>query len=289
MSGEVIRSVLWEWNVRVHSFDQQVEAAAAGGFDCLTLPYRKYRGEVAAGRSARDLVTIAGDKGVRLDFLDGMSGWASVRYPPGADEFLKGALDFGIDDALELCDGAGLKHIVAIAGFTAGALPHAQLVDSFGRFCEQAAAAGIWVDLEAMAMMGLPTLRSTWDIVRDAGCTNSGLLFDSWHFVRADPDMKLLAAIPRGRIVNIQIVDGSREPRGGDLWEDAMHYRELPGQGELPIGDMLGILRDTQDLRSAGPEALSDVLDKLPAAEAGRLAGEATRNAMKAAGYSSYR
>jgi len=283
MSLERPAYVLWEWNVRVHPFDQQVEAAAAGGFDVLTLPYRKYMHEVGAGRSARELKAVAADRGLKLDFLDGMSGWTPVRYPPSADAFLKNALDFGVEEALELCDAAGLRHIVAIAGFESGALPHTQLVDCFARLCERAARADIWVDLEAMPMMGLPTLRSAWDIVRDAARANSGLMFDSWHFVRGGADMNLLASIPRGRIANIQIVDGSREPRSVDLWEDAMHYRELPGQGELPLQEILQILLKTQDLRSLGPEALSDELDKLTAVEAGKLAGRTTRSILAAA------
>jgi sugar phosphate isomerase/epimerase len=283
MRSEPPKYVLWEWNVRVHSFDQQVAAAAAGGFDVLTLPYRKYMQEAAVGRSARELRAFAAEQGVTLDFLDGMSGWTSVRYPPGADAFLKSALDFGADEALELCDAAGLRHIVAIAGFAPGALTHAELVDDFARFCERAADAKIWVDLEAMPMLGIPTLRSAWDVVREAGSANSGLMFDSWHFVRGAADMNLLASIPRGRIANIQIVDGSRDPRSPDLWEEAMHFRELPGQGELPLQEILEVLLKTQDLRSVGPEALSDDLDKLSAVEAGGLAGRATRGVMTAA------
>lgn len=283
MRSETPKYVLWEWNVRVHSFDQQVAAAAAGGFDVLTLPYRKYVHEAALGRSARDLMAAAAERDITLDFLDGMSGWTSVRYPPGADAFLKSALDFGVDEALELCDAAGLRHIVAIAGFPSGALTHSKLVDDFGRFCERAAAANIWVDLEAMPMLGVPTLRCAWDIVREAASKNSGLMFDSWHFLRGDADMSLLASIPRGRIRNIQIVDGSRKPRSADLWEEAMHFRDLPGQGELPLQQILAILLKTQDLTSVGPEALSDELDKLPAVDAGRLAGLTTRGIMSSA------
>jgi sugar phosphate isomerase/epimerase len=285
MSSGSIQTVLWEWNVRVHPFEAQLSAAAAGGFDVLTVPYRKFRSELALGRTARDLQRMAADVGVALDFLDGMSGWAPIRYPSGADEFLIAALDFGVDQALDVCAELGLKHIVAIAGFESGALEFAKLVDSFGRFCERAAADDIWVDLESMPMLGLPTLKSTWDIVREANCKNSGLLLDTWHFMQSDPDLTLLGSIPRGRIVNVQIVDGARHPRGGNLWDEAMHFREFPGEGELPLTEILKVLRDTQDLRTVGPEALSDRVDKLPAAEAGAHAAMTTRQAMRSAGF----
>ena len=279
-----MRRVMWEWTVRAHGFDGQVEAAAAGGFDVLTLPYRKYLAERASGRTAEDLGAHAKSAGITLDFLDGMSGWAPIRYPAGADEFLRQALDFGPDEAFELCEATGMRHIVAIAGFAVDDLPLAQLVDSFGSFCDRAAAAGITVDLGSMPMMGLPPLGDEGDIVREAGRPNSGILLDTWHFMRGGADFPLLERIPRGTIRNIQIVDGLAKPPGPDLWEDAMHNREFPGRGALPLDQILSVLRDTQDIASVGPEALSDRVDRLTPAEAGREAAEAIDAVLKSSG-----
>lgn len=136
-------------------------------------------------------------------------------------------------------------------------------------------------------MMGLPTLRNVWDVVREVDQPNCGIVFDTWHFIRSGADMELLRAIPRGRIAHVQLADGPLQPTSEDLWQDAGHHRELPGDGELPILEMMQTLHRTQDLRSIGPETLSDKLDKLSAVEFGRLAGQATRNAMSAAGYGS--
>jgi len=276
--------VLWEWTVRAHSFDRRVEAAAAGGFDILPLSYRNYRSELAAGRRGEDLAAIAADQGILLDFLDGMTGWAPIRFPKGADEFLREAMDFGAHEALEMCNAAGMRQIVAIAGFLPGALSHAELVDNFGRFCEQAASANIRVVLEAMPMLGLPCLSDCWDIVHEANCANSGLMVDTWHFMRGGADMELLKSIPRGYITDVQLADGPLTGES-DLWEEASHRRELPGVGELPIKDILALLRQNQDLRTVGPEALSDKLDKLSPIEVGELSGDATRAALTAAGY----
>jgi sugar phosphate isomerase/epimerase len=275
-----MRTVMWEWNVRALDFDRQVEATVAAGFDILTLPFRKYCAFTADGRSAEDLVAIAADRGITLDFLDGMSGWAPVRYPDGADAFLREALDFGPDEAFALCRRTGMIRIVAIAGFASGQVPHDVLVESFGAFCDRAADLGIRVDLEPMPMMGLPRLADAWAIVRDADRPNSGVLFDSWHFMRGGADWDLLRSIPRGRIRNAQIVDGLAEPPSPDLWEDAMHHREFPGLGVLPLDRMLTILRDTQDLESVGPEALSDRVDALAPAELGRQASETLHAAL---------
>src|SRR3546814_16769922 len=95
MNHNLPKTVLWEWTVRAHSFDRRVEAATAGGFDILPLSYRNYRRELAAGRRGEDLAAIAADQGILLDFLDGMTGWAPIRFPDGADDFLRQAMDFG--------------------------------------------------------------------------------------------------------------------------------------------------------------------------------------------------
>src|SRR3546814_2129922 len=175
-------------------------------------------------------------------------------------------MDFSPHQALDMGRAAGLRHIVAIAGFLPGALSHAELVDNFGGFCELAASANIRVVLEAMPMLGLPRLSDCWDIVREANCTNSGLMVDTWHFMRGRADMELLKSIPRGNITDVQLADGPLAAET-DLWEEASHRRELPGTGELPTKDILTLLRPTQDLRTVGPEALSDKLDMLRSEE----------------------
>ena len=280
-----MRKVLWEWNVRAHSFVDQIKAATAGEFDALTLPYRKYVAEHAAGRPAEMLATMARDEGVTLDFLDGVSGWAPIRYPSAADEFLRKALDFGPDEVFSLCEGACLRHIVAIAGFEHADLPHSQLVECFGTFWSRAAAEGIWVDLEAMPMLGLPRLADAWAIVREANQPNSGVLLDTWHFMRGGADFELLGSIDRGKIVNIQVVDGLAAAPSAGLWEDANHHREFPGRGELPLTRILELLHATQNLESAGPEALSDRVDRLSAAENGREAAATLNAVLNAAGF----
>lgn len=279
-----MRRILWEWNVRALAFDDQVVAAAAGRFDCLTLPYRKYLAETAAGRAAEDLAATAVSAGIALDYLDGMSGWCRVRYPDGADEFLRTAMDFGPEEAFALCERTSMKRIVAIAGFAAGQIETAELVDSFGAFCDAAAQHGIWVDLEPMPMLGLPTLGHAWDVVRQAARPNSAVLLDTWHFMRGGAPFDLLESLPRGAIGNVQIVDGLAEQFGPDLWEDAMHHREFPGLGALPLDRILRILAATQDITAIGPEALSDRVDRLPAKELGPQARDTLDRVAGAAG-----
>jgi sugar phosphate isomerase/epimerase len=275
---------MWALTVRASSFDQQVEATAKAGFDVLTLPYRTYLAEKATGRTAEDLVTVARNSGVEIDYFDGMSGWAPQRYPTGDEGFLRAALDFGAEETLDLCARTGMRHIVAIAGFEAGRLETDVLIDAFATFCDQAADLGIWVDLEPMPMLGIPTLGMAWDIVRGAGRSNSAVLLDTWHFMRGGADFALLESMPRGSITNLQIADGLAEAPTEDLWDDASHNREFPGLGALPIQKILGIVARTQDVHSIGPEAMSDRIDQLTPEQLGLEARATLDNAAIASG-----
>src|SRR3546814_18168709 len=109
-------------------------------------------------------------------------------------------------------------------------------------------------------------------------------MVDKWHFMRGGADMELRKSIPRGNSTDVQLADGPLAAEN-DLWEEASHRRELPGAGELPTKDILTLLRQNQDLRTVGPEALSDKLDMLSAIAVGKLSGDAKRAARAAAGY----
>jgi sugar phosphate isomerase/epimerase len=280
----VLSKVLWEWNVTNHLFEQQIEGAVAGCYDILTVPVRRFRAEVARGLSAQSMLAIARENGVRLDFLDGMSSWAPTRFPDDADPFVRAALDFSADEALDICERLELKNIVAIGGFSPGKFDLGQLIDAFGDFCDRASRHGIWVDLEAMPMLGIPTLADAYAIVGGANRPNSGLLFDTWHFMRGHPDMELLSSLPRGMIRNVQLADAAREVQGS-LWEDATLHRRFPGEGDFPMVEMLQIINETQNISSFGPEILSTEIHAMSAEEAGRRSARSTEAVMRRAGF----
>jgi len=138
--------------------------------------------------------------------------------------------DYSVEESLEICDVLGLRHILAVGAFDKGAVEMAQLIDTFGRFCEQAARYGVWVDLEPMPMLGIPNLKMAREIIGKVGAKNSGIMLDTWHFMRAGADFPLLRSLPAGAISDVQVVDATTTARSGDLWEDAAHYRMFPAK-----------------------------------------------------------
>lgn len=280
-----ISRVLWSGVVRRYPLAEQIRVAANAGFDKLTVPYDVYRRHREAGISADEMLARAADSGIVLDFLDGFGSWLPQRYPRDAPAWIREMLDCSSEQGLDMCTRLGLKNIVALGYFEPGAFDQFELIDHFGAFCEKANAIGVRVDLEFIPHFGIRTLSDAWNIVGRAARPNGGILLDTWHFMRSNPDVALLEAIPSGTIVNLQLADGPLKPRGATIDEDAVLYREMPGEGQLPIIEMLKILLKKGEIQSVGPELFYLTDDRPNAEEASRNAARATEATMAKAGY----
>jgi len=88
MKPITIDYVFWSAPVRRYSFREHLKAAEAGGFTSLAVAPEAYRQAISSGLSAKDMVTMASDKGVALRHLDTLSDWAPIRVPLEIDAVL---------------------------------------------------------------------------------------------------------------------------------------------------------------------------------------------------------
>lgn len=280
-----VQPVLWDLSVAFRDFRKKVAAAAAGGFAILTIPTRVYLKELAQGRSAQEMLRIAGDAGISLNFLDGLTGWAPLRYPSDIDPWIKDAFDVSSEHGLDICEELGMDSIVAVGAFDRGILGVPELINAFGGFCERAAKRGIWVDLEFMrSMPGVDSLEMARCIVEGCGAHNCGIMLDTWHLMRGGGTLDQLASMSPGRIVNIQIVDGPTSPSAPRAIDDALNARLLPGEGDLHVADIVAVASAVGPLRTIGPEVSTTQIHGCSDVEVGRICAEATKAVAKKAG-----
>ena len=227
---------------------------------------------------------MASDKGVALRHLDTLTDWAPIRVPSEIDAGLRSRFDVSVDECFAICEALGLETILAVAGYDKDAIPLEILVDGFGRLCDRAAQNGLWVDLEFMPFWGLPDLASAWAIVGAVQRKNAGIMIDTWHFSKGNPDFALLRSLPGERFVSVQVADAMRDQRGATLFEDTVRFRKFPGEGELPIAEILTILHQKGHLRRIGPEVFSDEADALSPEIAGKRSAESLHHVLHAAG-----
>jgi sugar phosphate isomerase/epimerase len=284
MKPTTIDYVFWPAPVRRYSFREHLEAAQAGGFTSLAVAPEAYRQGRASGLSTRDMVTMANDWGVGLRHLDTLTDWAPIRVPSEIDAGLRARFDVSADECFAICEALELETILAVAGYDKGAFPLDVLIDGFGRLCDRAAQNGLWVDLEFMPFWGLPDLASAWAIVSGAQRKNAGIMVDTWHFSKGSPDFELLRSLPGEQLVSVLVADAMKTQRGATLFEDTVRYRKFPGEGELPVVEILTILQEKGHLRHIGPEVFSDEADALSPEAAGKRSAESLWRVLDAAG-----
>ncbi len=276
---------LWPACVRAHSFEDQLEAAAFARFDRLCIGPLTYQDLRTRGKSPAAIVRMARKHGVALGHYDGFSDWAPIRYGPDLPDAARDIFDVSTDDCLRICNELGLNAICAVGAFQRGQVETSALIEGFAEFCDRAAESGLRVDLEFVPMWGVATLEDAWTIVRESGAENAGILLDMWHFFRGEPDMELLRKLPEGSITAVQLTDAAAALEGNDLFEDCLHYRRLPGQGELPVQEVMEILRDKGGVQSVGPEVFADELDRLDSREAALRTAASSQRVMASAGW----
>ncbi|GAB3287478.1 sugar phosphate isomerase/epimerase family protein [Parahaliea aestuarii] len=277
-----VELTLWPACVKTHGFADQLAAAAEAGYHTLAMGPLTYRKLLQEGCSPAEIRRMARDHGVKLGHYDGFARWARYPFAQGTPSAAKEVFADSVDECLQTCQDLELAAICATGVYDPLEAEQSCLIDDFGEFCEKAARCGVQVDLEGIPMWGVPDLASAWAIVEGSGCNNAAVLLDSWHFFRGSADWELLRAMPAGSIRTVQLADARELPPERSLLEDCLGYRLLPGEGDIPLKTLLGILKDKGGIYSFGPEVFSHELDALDARTAAARCERATRKVISA-------
>ena len=85
--------------------------------------------------------------------------------------------------------------------------------------------------------------RDAWEIVRRANHQNVGIILDSFHTLSKKIDLNSIASIPREKIFIVQLADAPLHEM--DLLYWSRHFRNMPGQGDLPVLNFMDALNKT--------------------------------------------
>jgi sugar phosphate isomerase/epimerase len=110
--------------------------------------------------------------------------------------------------------------------------------------CERAAPAGMRVALEFLMIAKVRSLATAHSIVQECDHPAAAILIDSLHWQRDGGDLEALAAIDGRLFPYAQICDGNLDcaDEFGAYLEDALDLRSAPGEGELPLRELLSVL-----------------------------------------------
>ncbi len=209
-----------------------VRAAAAAGFGRVGLrinppPHTPLQWPLAGdARRVRELRQICEAAGVDVVECEGFS----IR--PGTT--IAGDLP-GLDAAAAL----GCRFVLA-----GGIEPdESRLIDRLGELAHAAAARGLRVGMEFMSWTPLRTLEDARRVHAKVGAANLGILVDFLHLARTGGSARDLAHVPADALAYAQICDATRMPAPGlDLVDEARTHRFYPGDGELPLAELVAAL-----------------------------------------------
>lgn len=112
---------------------------------------------------------------------------------------------------------------------------------SLAALCDRAAPLKLSIDLEFMVFTAVKSLEAATSIVTASAAPNAGVLVDTLHLHRSGGSAAHLAAIPPHLLRFVQICDAPLMAPD-NLVHEARHARLLPGEGELPLADILRAL-----------------------------------------------
>jgi len=109
---------------------------------------------------------------------------------------------------------------------------------------EHAARRGLRIAFEALAWgRHINDYRDAWEAVRRADHPAVGLVLDSFHILARKTDLGAMRAIPGDRIFLVQLADAPFLEMDYLSW--SRHFRNFPGQGDLPVLDFMAALSAT--------------------------------------------
>ena len=236
------------------TFRELVEATAGADVATIALTYQQYRRFSQGGESDAQMVEIARSNGVRVIDIEAL--FAVLDADPS------GRTAAHAERLLALAEVFGAQSIGTHSNFD-GDLEVA--AERLRRFCDAAAARGLWVGVEPVPVMTLSDLATAWDVMECSGAANVGLVLDTWHFSRGAGTLAMVRSLPARAFRTVQISDGAFVgPPDLDYLEDTLSNRLPPGEGEL---DLTGIVQALVDIGADvawDMEICSSVLDALP-------------------------
>jgi sugar phosphate isomerase/epimerase len=257
------------------SFREKLEAACAGGFAAITLWPHDYQRARAEGSSDAELRRMLADHGLVVADLDPLLTWL-----PGEEELAarSSAGAASESDFYRIADAVGGTSLNLAQAFGRSADPGAA-AEALAGVAERAAGHGLRVTLEFLPWSGIPDAGAAWEIVRRAGHPGAAVMVDTWHHFRGSCDHAQIRAIPGERLGSIQLNDAPAKA-ADDLVQESVEGRLLPGDGDIPLVEILRAVRATGTRVPVGVEVFSAELDRLPPVEVGRRAAAAARRVL---------
>ncbi|MET0257922.1 MAG: TIM barrel protein [Methylobacterium sp.] len=211
-------------------------ATAAAGFDAVEIFENDF---LAFDLGAREVGQMVRDAGLEISLFQPFRDFEGLPEPQRSKAFDRARRKFETMNEL----GTDLILICSsVSPLAQGGIDRA--ADDLRALGDIAQEAGVRIGYEALAWgRYVNDHRDAWEIVRRADHPAVGLILDSFHTLARGLDPASIRSIPKDKIFIVQMADAPKLDL--DLLSWSRHYRNMPGQGNLPVADFMAAVEAT--------------------------------------------
>ncbi|PLX38252.1 MAG: 3-keto-5-aminohexanoate cleavage protein [Hyphomicrobiales bacterium] len=223
---------------------EKLAAIAAAGFDGIEIFEQDF---IAFDGGPREVGAMVRDHGLEITLFQPFRDFEGLPEPLRAKAFDRAERKFDLMEELgtDLVLVCSSVHAAGLGGIDRAAA-------DFHELGERAAKRGLRVGFEALAWgRYVNDHRDAWEIVRRAEHDHVGVILDSFHTLARKIDPDSIRRIPGDKIFFIQLADAPAIDM--DLLYWSRHFRNMPGEGDLPVTDFMRAVMATG---YAGPISL---------------------------------
>ncbi|TWF50087.1 bifunctional sugar phosphate isomerase/epimerase/4-hydroxyphenylpyruvate dioxygenase family protein [Neorhizobium alkalisoli] len=204
----------------------KLEAIAKAGFDGVEIFENDF---LAFDGSPSDVGRMARDLGLTITLFQPFRDFEGMPEGLRSRTFDRAERKFDVMQEL----GTGMVLVCSnVSPAALGGIDRAAA--DFRELGERAAKRGLKVGYEALAWgRFVNDHRDAWEIVRRADHQNVGLILDSFHSLSRKIDINSIRSIPKDKIFIVQLADAPLIDM--DLLYWSRHFRNMPGEGDLPV------------------------------------------------------
>lgn len=217
-------------------FPEKLAAIAKAGFDGVEIFENDF---LAFDGSPRDVGRMVQDFGLEITLFQPFRDFEGMPEPHRSRTFDRAERKFDVMQEL----GTDLVLVCSnVSPVSLGGIDRAAA--DFHELGERAAKRGLRVGYEALAWgRHINDHRDAWEIVRRADHASIGIILDSFHSLARKIEIGSIRSIPKDKIFIVQLADAPLIDM--DLLYWSRHFRNMPGEGDLPVTDFVAAVAAT--------------------------------------------
>ncbi len=211
-------------------FREKLAAIARAGYTGIEIFEQDF---IAFDGTPVDVGWLVGDYGLEIMLFQPFRDFEGLPEPYRSRAFDRAERKF------DLMNSMGCDLVLVCSNIAAAALGGIdRAADDFAELGERAKKRGIRIGFEALAWgRHINDHRDAWEVVRRADHSHVGLILDSFHTLSRSIDPQTIRAIPGDKIFFVQLADAPKIDM--DLFYWSRHFRNMPGEGDLPVVEFM--------------------------------------------------